>query len=81
MTNGLILLHHAEAEKKHSYDIVIGPMADDQIYNYVFDFLEGNIPRGQFWALAKFKYPTNQICFCSENSLSCIKFIESYEVK
>lgn len=48
MTNGLILLHHAEAEKKHSYDIVIGPMADDQIYNYVFDFLEGNISRGQF---------------------------------
>ena len=67
--------------KKHSYDIVIGPMADDQIYNYVFDFLEGNISRGQFWTLAKFKYPTNQICFCSENSLSCIKFIESYEVK
>lgn len=32
--------------KKHNYDIVIGPMADDQIYNYVFDFLEGNISRG-----------------------------------
>lgn len=48
MTNGLISLHHAGAKKKHSYDIVIAPMADDQIYNYVFDFLEGNISRKQF---------------------------------
>lgn len=67
--------------KSHDYDIVTGPMADDQIYNYVSDFLEGIISREQFWVLAKFKYPTNQICFCSEKTLSCIKFIESYEVK
>lgn len=67
--------------KNHNHDIVIGPMADDQIYNYVYDFLEGNISREQFWILAKFKYPTNQICFCTEKALNCIKFIESYEVE
>lgn len=67
--------------KSHDYDIVIGPMADDQIYNYVSDFLEEIISREQFWVLAKFKYPTNQICFCSEKALTCIKFFESYEVE
>ena len=67
--------------KNHDFDIIIGPMADDQIYNYVSDFIEGNISRAQFWSLAKFKYPTNQICFCTKKSLNCIKYVCSFEVK
>lgn len=61
----------------HDYDIVIGAMANDQIYNYVEDFIAGIITREQFWALAKFKYPTHQICFATEASLKCLSFIES----
>ena len=41
----------------HEYDIVEGPMADDTIYNYIQEFLDGKISREAFWALAKFKYP------------------------
>ncbi len=63
--------------KKHSYDIVIGAMADDQIYNYIDDYINGNITKKMFWAFAKFKYPTNQIAFCTNNALSCLEFIES----
>ena len=44
--------------KPHQYDIVIGTMANDQIYNYVSDYIDGAITREQFWVLAKFKYPT-----------------------
>lgn len=36
----------------HAYDIVIGAMADDQIYNYVADYIVGILTRDQFWALA-----------------------------
>ena len=53
--------------KPHDYDIVIGAMANDQIYNYVSDYMEGAITREQFWILAKFKYPTHQINFCTNN--------------
>ncbi len=63
--------------KSHDYDIVIGAMADDQIYNYVTDFLNGVITREAFWALAKFKRPTHQICFCTEVALKCIEFHSS----
>ena len=28
--------------KKHAYDIVIGAMADDQIYNYISDYMDGS---------------------------------------
>lgn len=61
----------------HRYDIVIGAMANDQIYNYVSDFQNGAITREQFWALAKFKYPTHQINFCTKKALSCLKFYKS----
>ena len=58
--------------KPHNYDIVIGAMADDQIYNFISDFIDGIITRQQFWSLAKFKYPTHQINFCTEKALILI---------
>ena len=58
----------------HEYDIVEGPMADDQIWNYVEGFISGNIPRDVFWGLVKFSYPTHQIVFCTEEALKTLTF-------
>lgn len=58
----------------HSYDVIEGPMADDTIWDYVEDFINGNISREAFWALAKFKYPTHQIALCTEKALACLTF-------
>lgn len=65
---------------KHDYDIVEGPMADDQIWDYVEDFMEGIITREAFWVLAKFKYPTHQIVFCTQKSLESINFEKSFSL-
>jgi len=67
--------------KQHDFDVVIGAMANDQVYNYISDFIDGVITREQFWVLAKFKYPTHQICFCTEKSLNTLQFIESKNIK
>lgn len=64
--------------EKPDYDIVEGPMADDQIYDWITMFLEGDISREAFWELAKFKYPTHQIALCSDKALNCVKFVEDY---
>jgi hypothetical protein len=64
----------------HSYDIVIGAMADDQIYNFISDYIEGILTKEQFWILAKFKYPTHQMNFCTKKALNCLKYISSEEV-
>lgn len=64
----------------HDYDIVEGPMADDQVYNYVGDFLAGNISREAFWALAKFKNPTHQISFHTARALTTLNFVNVQEV-
>ena len=66
--------------KSHGFDIVIGPMADDQIYNYISDYILGVITRDQFWALAKFKYPTHQIAFCTEASLASLTYQSYYSL-
>lgn len=65
------------AGKKHCYDIVSGPMANDQVYNYISDYINGILTREQFWILARFKHPTHQICFCSEKALRSISFVQS----
>ncbi len=67
--------------KEHDYDIVIGAMANDQIYNYISDYIEGIITREQFWSLAKFKYPTHQINFCTNAALKCLEYRGCEEVK
>ncbi|CBK73750.1 hypothetical protein CIY_08790 [Butyrivibrio fibrisolvens 16/4] len=58
----------------HDYDIVEGPMADDQIWNFVEGFIEGRITRTAFWELVKFNYPTHQIVFCTEEALNTLEF-------
>lgn len=44
------------------------------------DFIDGIITRDQFWIMAKFKYPTHQINFCSDEAISCLKYRDCLEV-
>ncbi|MBO6233392.1 MAG: DUF3990 domain-containing protein [Clostridia bacterium] len=66
--------------QEHDYDIVIGAMADDQVYNYITDLMNETITRAAFWELAKFRHPTHQIALCTEQALNCIKYIGSEEL-
>lgn len=59
----------------HDFDIVEGPMADDSIWNYIGDFIEGKIDREQFFVMMKFKHPTHQISFHTLKALECLNFI------
>lgn len=63
--------------KSHTYDIVEGPMADDTIYNYIQNYMDGKISRAAFWELAKFRYPTHQISFHTISALDTLTFIGS----
>jgi hypothetical protein len=65
----------------HEYDIVKGAMANDQIFNYIADFISGILTREQFWVLAKFKRPTHQISFNTNKALQGLTFQGSEEVK
>lgn len=65
----------------HDYDIVEGPMANDTIFNYVQNFVDGKISREAFWELAKFKRPTHQISFHTARALTTLSFAKGSEVR
>ena len=67
--------------KPHDYDIVEGPMANDTIFNYVQNFVDGKISREAFWELAKFKYPTHQISFHTARALTTLSFVKGSEIR
>ena len=62
----------------HFYDIVEGPMADDEVWDYVEDFLANRISREAFLALARFKHPTHQILFCTDRALKTLTYKSCY---
>lgn len=65
----------------HAHDIVIGAMANDQVFNYIADLLSGILTREQFWILAKFKHPTHQIAFCTDKALQSLRYLGCEEVR
>lgn len=67
--------------RAHDYDIVEGPMANDTIFNYVQNFVDGKISREAFWALARFKHPTHQISFHTARALAALTFLQAKEVR
>lgn len=73
----VVLCRHGE---QHTFDIVEGPMADDEVWDYVEDYLEGRISREAFWALARFKHPTHQILFCTDRALNTLLFRSYYQL-
>lgn len=56
-------------------------MADDTIFNYVQNFIDGKISREAFWDLAKFKKPTHQISFHTVKALTTLTFLKGAKVK
>lgn len=66
--------------RSHNYDIVEGPMADDTVFNFVQNFIDGKISRAAFWELVKFRYPTHQISFHTARALATLEFLEGEKV-
>jgi len=56
-------------QQTHDYDMVEGPVADDDVANRVGDFMNGKVSKGQFLKELEHKTPTHKICFCTEQSL------------
>lgn len=56
-------------------------MADDTIFNYLQNFIDGKISREAFWALARYKHPTHQISFHTIKALDTLTFVESIEAQ
>lgn len=66
--------------KTHNYDVVIGPIADDTIYDYIEAYTQGQMNTKKFFQSMNLKYPNHQISFHTIKALNCINFIKSYQL-
>ena len=57
----------------HNYDIIEGPVADDDIATRVYDYIKKKISKDQFLRELIRKNPTHQICFCTMQSLQSLE--------
>jgi len=58
----------------HDYDIIEGPVANDDISTRITFYLEGGITKSEFLEELKFKHTTShQIALCTQKSLQMIK--------
>ncbi|GHT16691.1 hypothetical protein FACS189426_24400 [Bacteroidia bacterium] len=59
----------------HDYDIVEGPVANDDIAARIFDYLNNDVTKEDFLEELHFKKPMHQICFCTTASLQMLSLI------
>ncbi len=62
------------------YDVVIGPVADDDVYRTLQVYSSGLLTKEQALEALKVKKLFNQYVFATEKAISRLKFIEAKEV-
>ena len=65
----------------HDYDIILGPVADDSVYDTLFLFESGYITREEAIRKLNSAKLDGQILFYTDKSLECITYIDSWEVE
>jgi hypothetical protein len=63
-------------EQRHDYDIVEGPVANDDVNDRIDDYLAGMVSKSDFLKELTMHKPTHQICFCTVRSLQMIEPID-----
>lgn len=63
------------------YDLIIGPVANDDVYRTVNVYLAGLTTKKETLQRLKVKKLFNQYVFTSESALTCLTFVEAKEVK
>lgn len=63
-----------------NYDIVIGGVANDKVFNTIELFFDGLIDKTEAIKRLRYEQPNLQVCFRTERALNELKFIESIKV-
>ena len=77
----LIIKCRSDIKYRHSYDIVKGKIADDDVGETILFVIKGFMRKEDALERLKFQEINSQLAFCSEKALENLEFVESYEVK
>ena len=62
----------------HSFDLVSGEVADDDVFDSIELYESGVITKDELRRRVKNKRKNDQICFCTQEALNYLSFIEHY---
>lgn len=65
---------------KGKYDLIYGPVADDEIYRTFLLYLNGLLTKVQTLEMLKIKKLYNQYVFTSSKAIDYLKFVEAKEI-
>jgi len=71
-----IIFNRSKRNATHEYDIVEGPVADDDVTRQIDVYLAGKITKEEFLDELKFHKPTHQIAFCTLESLQMLEKVK-----
>ena len=74
-----IVFNRSKRNPTHEYDIVEGPVADDDVTRQIDTYLEGKITKEEFLEELKFHKPTHQIAFCTLESLQLLEKVKKHK--
>ena len=75
-----VFMNRQSDELVHKYDIVMGPVADDNLYQVLVGYENGVYNMQETIKRLKTYLLSNQISFHTLKALECIKYIETIEV-
>ena len=70
----MILYHGSFGEDATDYDLVVGGVANDKVFNTVELFFDGWIDKAEAIKRLRYEKPNVQICFRTERALSLLHF-------
>jgi len=68
-----VVFNRSKLNPNHEYDIVEGPVADDDVTQQIDTYLAGKITKEDFLDELKYHQPTHQIAFCTLESLQMLE--------
>lgn len=71
------ILRCRSGQDTSNYDLVIGGVANDKVFNTVELFFDGLIDKAEAIKRLRFEKPNLQFCFRSQLALSCLTFIKA----
>lgn len=77
----LVLSCRSNIDFSHSYDVVVGKIANDSVGETVSYVQAGIMRKEDALERLKFQKINNQLAFCSERSLAYLRYVSSYIVE
>lgn len=68
------ILNCRSGKDSTDFDLVVGGVANDKVFNTVELFLDGLIDRIEAINRLRYEKPNQQICFCTEKALELLHF-------